>query len=212
MNNKSWIVILIILVVILGLTVGYLLYDKYVVNMKENNVEENIIKKDETNDKKLSFVPFNNKNVQNSEGETFELAQKISSDVSVSMKDDGIYISISNQGLKMLDFTKPVIKPDKDYKVEGISKKVVTTFIYNRGQALDIPCVLLLLEDGTVESVGMNNGFKTGNFKSNGILENYTNVVRFEEVLVTSKDGKSGYHNAVIIQADGKAFNVPVIK
>ena len=214
-NKKAEMILVALLCIMLILVAGLLFYiangNSLVIkgNNKQAVVEE--IKTETNTTPKTSFVKFNVNNIQGREDMEFNLSSKSLAGVNVSLNNGEVFVSFSYLE-DLIEINNINIKINEEYKVEGLNKKAVDVYIFTQGEGSTIPKVLILLEDGTVEYLSITKGCETKIFKSQGKLGDYKDVVRFTEVGVGPKEeGPEGYRTAVVIQADGKIFEVPQI-
>ena len=99
------------------------------------------------------------------------------------------------------------IKYAEKYTINNVStEEVNTVFCGGEGQDLVYPVVYLLLNNGTVKSVNIEEGYKTGVFNAE-IISNLENVQKIEQADVTPKVD-SGYVAVIATTEDGKIYEI----
>lgn len=128
--------------------------------------------------------------------------------LTIAEQDDDLTITFKESDLNEMLFGRgKAIEYNEKYIIRNVTSDEVETIFYGmEGQDWDYPLVFLLLKDGTVKGIAMENGYKTGEFVAEDISE-VNNVDRFEQVSVTPQNN-SGYNAVVAITKDGSIYEI----
>ena len=176
-----------------------------------NNISSDITENDENN------VSTNNtfrvKEVDNDEFnasyETIESEEDtVKNALTIEEQGDDLTITLKESDLNEMLFGRGNgIEYNEKYIISNVTSDEVETIFYGmEGQDWDYPLVFLLLTDGKVKGIAMENGYKTGEFVAEDISE-VSNVDRFEQVSVTPQNS-SGYNAVVAVTKDGSIYEI----
>ena len=128
--------------------------------------------------------------------------------LTIAEQDDDLTITFKESDLNEMLFGRgKAIEYNEKYVIRNVTSDEVETIFYGmEGQDWDYPLVFLLLKDGTVKGIAMENGYKTGEFVAEDISE-VNNVDRFEQVSVTPQNN-SGYNAVVAVTKDGSIYEI----
>lgn len=128
--------------------------------------------------------------------------------LTIAEQDGDLTITFKESDLNEMLFGRgKAIEYNEKYIIRNVTSDEVETIFYGmEGQDWDYPLVFLLLKDGTVKGIAMENGYKTGEFVAEDISE-VNNVDRFEQVSVTPQNN-SGYNAVVAITKDGSIYEI----
>lgn len=116
----------------------------------------------------------------------------------------------SDRNKELLNDNKQVTY-NKGYIINNVNAEDVSEiFCGGEGQDLVYPLVYLLLKDGTVKGIDIENGYNTGNFNAETI-PGLENVEKIEQTSVTHPND-SGYVAVVAITKDGTAYEIRKIE
>ena len=128
--------------------------------------------------------------------------------LTIAEQDDDLTITFKESDLNEMLFGRgKAIEYNEKYVIRNVTSDEVETIFYGmEGQDWDYLLVFLLLKDGTVKGIAMENGYKTAEFVAEDISE-VNNVDRFEQVSVTPQNN-SGYNAVVAITKDGSIYEI----
>lgn len=174
-------------------------------NMNTNNEHNN----SESNFKIIEIMEEDFKNNYEIE-EQYEIINK--EYFNIKKKDNNVVITLieSDRNNDLLNENKQVTY-NKEYIINNVNAEdVAEIFCGGEGQDLVYPVVYLLLKDGTVKGIDIENGYKTGNFNAETI-SGLENIQKIEQTSVTHPND-SGYVAVVAVAKDGTAFEIRVIE
>lgn len=130
----------------------------------------------------------------------------------IEKENNNIVITLieSDRNKELLNDNKQVTY-NKGYIINNVNAEDVSEiFCGGEGQDLVYPLVYLLLKDGTVKGIDIENGYNTGNFNAETI-PGLENVEKIEQTSVTHPND-SGYVAVVAITKDGTAYEIRKIE
>ena len=170
-------------------------------NMNTNNEHNN----SESNFKIIEIMEEDFKNNYEIE-EQYEIINK--EYFNIKKKDNNVVITLieSDRNNDLLNENKQVTY-NKEYIINNVNAEdVAEIFCGGEGQDLVYPVVYLLLKDGTVKGIDIENGYKTGNFNAETI-SGLENIQTIEQTSVT-RPNDSGYEAVVAITKDGDVYEI----
>lgn len=176
-------------------------------NNNSNSSNNNVLNVD-TSKKKFEIVKVKENDFKNNYEieKPFEIISK--DYLSIEKEDNNVVIILveSTQNKELLKNNKNVIL-NKKYTIENVSAEEVNKiFCGGEGQDLMYPVVYLLLNDGTVKGIDIEDGYNTGKFKAE-IISGLENVQKIEQTSVTPPDD-SGYEAVVAITKDETVYEI----
>lgn len=231
--KKGIIVFLIILVILCGGFIVYYILDSRNVDQENDNTisnvnteENNLINNENTNNNtagnndeaqgntvdESDDGTFIVRNVKNEDFDTYykkiEVIDEAEDCVKVEKKDNKLILNlIESDTNEMLLEHGSVVSYNETYTISNVNANDVKTIFYGaEGQDIGYPLVLLLLNDGTVKGVDIQNGYQTGNFIAKNI-SGVENIVEFEQVDVTPPND-SGFIGVVAISKDNTIYSI----
>ena len=219
MKKKSFVVIVIFLIlIILGLC-AFIVYDKGLFGNKEkvtNNTvekskkEENVTSEKNANDKNVinnisdlvldSNKCINNKNMIYNLTTNFDI-----NGVNITYNGDYVYIGIDSNVVR--SSYNGIELNNSSYSIKS-DKKIVDIYVDGFGQSIGYETILFLMEDGTVEYIPFYYACKNDNFQSFK-LDGVDNIIRFLSVNVhpNTEGGGSG-HSILAQKQDGSFYDI----
>ena len=213
--KKLIIVILMLLVVLCGGFIIFYIYDSRGVKQENNNKVDNNttiessnenLPQDYENDSETFKVRKVERENFDSFYKTVEVPAEAKNCVKVEKEGNNLIISLieSDTNEFLLESENKVTYNTK-YTVSNVSSNDVKNIFYGaEGQDTGYPLVLLLLNDGTVKGIDIQNGYQTGNFIAKNI-SGIENIVKFEQVDVTPPND-SGFIGVVAISEDNSIY------
>lgn len=176
----------------------------------EQGETENIANEDEEKTweiKKVNNTDFNN-------NYTIEEQYKIINEKYFNIKKQGEKLTItlidSDENDNLLGDTSG-LEYNKEYVIKNSNaNNIKSIFCGGEGQDLMYPLVFLLQQDGTVQGIDIESGYKTGNFVAKNISE-LKDVEKIEQASVTPKDD-SGYVAVIAITKDDTVYELRKIE
>ncbi len=176
-----------------------------------NHISSNTTESDTNNENTNNT--FRVKEVDNDEfNASYEVIESeedtITNALTIAEQDDDLTITFKESDLNEMLFERGNgIEYNEKYIVSNVTSDEVETIFYGmEGQDWDYPLVFILLKDGTIKGIAMENGYKTGEFVAEDI-SGVNNVDRFEQVSVTPQDS-SGYNAVVAITEDDSIYEI----
>lgn len=126
----------------------------------------------------------------------------------IEKQKDNLVISIidSEYNDELLSRGKGV-EYNKKYTINNVkSEDVKSIFTGGEGQDLIYPLVYILMKDGTIKGVDIENGYKTGKFESQ-IISGINNVEKINQASV-SPSNDSGYEAIIAITEDEEVYEI----
>lgn len=229
-------IILVILVLIICV-IGGIFIVKYKDTDNANKAEENnTAVSEETNTQETNTEETNTENTDSTENETnntesnfrtievteddfknnYEIVEQyeiINTDYfNIKKENNNVVITLieSDRNKELLNDNQQVTY-NKGYIINNVNAEDVSEiFCGGEGQDLVYPLVYLLLKDGTVKGVDIENGYNTVNFNAETI-PGLENVEKIEQTSVTPPND-SGYVAVVAITKDGTAYEIRKIE
>lgn len=187
-------------------------------NSKETN-NENVVEQDnnsntnndlntDTSESNFKIVKIKENDFKNNyeEEKQFEIISK--EYFNIEKENNNVIISLieSSQNKELLKDNEKVTY-NKKYTISNVNAEDVDKiFCGGEGQDLMYPVVYLLLKDGTVKGVDIENGYNTGSFKAETI-SGLKDVQKIEQASVTPAND-SGYEAVVAITKDETAYEI----
>lgn len=176
----------------------------------EQGETENIANEDEEKIweiKKVNNTDFNN-------NYTIEEQYKIINEKYFNINKQGEQLTItlidSDENNNLLGDTSG-LEYNKEYVINNSNaNNIKSIFCGGEGQDLMYPLVFLLQQDGTVQGIDIESGYKTGNFVAKNISE-LKDVEKIEQASVTPKDD-SGYVAVIAITKDDTVYELRKIE
>ncbi len=95
--------------------------------------------------------------------------------------------------------------------IKGFSGKVDEIFVAEMGQDITGTVILFLMEDGTVEYIGLRDLMQTSNLSSRGKVEGLKNIIKLENVDAmqnVDETGGPGWKTTVAIDDTGAFYDI----
>ena len=233
--KKGIIIFLIILVILCGGFIVYYIMDSRNVDQENGNTisnvnteenDNNLINNENTNNNTAgnndeaqgntvdesddgTFIVRNVKNEDfNAYYKKIEIIDEAKDCVKIEKKDNTLILNLIESDTNEILFERgSVVSYDETYTISNVNANDVKTIFYGaEGQDIGYPLVLLLLNDGTVKGVDIQNGYQTGNFIAKNI-SGVENIVEFEQVDVTPPND-SGFIGVVAISKDNTIYSI----
>lgn len=229
---KKIIIGVLILLIIGVVAYVFVNYDNQSLKINEENITQNTTKNNNVENSSQDIEQIETENIVNNEDEEkvwdIKKVNRVDFNNNYTIEEqykiiNEKYFKINKQGEKL---TITLIDSDEndnllgdtsglEYKKEYIinnsnAKNIKSIFCGGEGQDLMYPLVFLLQQDGTVQGIDIESGYKTGNFVAKNISE-LKDVEKIEQASVTPKDD-SGYTAVVAITKDDTVYELRIIE
>ena len=153
-----------------------------------------------------SGIDFSSLNYLNS-SKTYEASSVTSNHfINTSFSSNEITVSIDDSAVDIILFDYMDAKPNTSYVVSNISGNITSVFSGKLGNSVSYPTLLVLLEDGSVESINTEHGFNNAKFESNGKIDGLTNVEKIINVNIT--ENGTTYPGMVAVLKDNSLLEI----
>lgn len=175
--------------------------------MEENKKEYDESLASKEKEEKLLLPVFDeNKVINKTDDMSINLAANTKLGIQVRLDESGKVKVRIIDAMYIKDFKGST---NEENEVEGISGKVIDVNVYNQGNGIN-PQIIMLLEDGTVEYVNMNE-LKNGNYITAGKVSGVENIIKIIEVSIVTAEGSEKI-NIAGIKSDGTSILFPELK
>lgn len=153
-----------------------------------------------------SSIDFSSLNYLNS-SKTYEASSVTSNRfITTSFSAEELTVSIDDSAVDIILFDYMDAKTNTPYVVSNISGNIISVFSGKIGNSVGYPVLLALLEDGSIESINTELGFKNAEFESNGKIDGLTNVEKIINVNIT--ENGTTYPGMVAVLRDNSLLEI----
>lgn len=126
--------------------------------------------------------------------------------ITTSFSNEKLEISINDSAIDILLFEDMKAKANTTYEVSNITGNIHSVFSGKIGNSVSYPVLLVVFEDGSVESINTELGFKNGIFESAGKVDSLSNIEKIVNVNIT--ENNSTYPGMVAVFKDNTLLEI----